>query len=80
MTSKTFRELQHGDKINSPDGLNFIVHNNHQSASNGGIIVAVRTEVIYGRHCQDWSIVHKYPPVNLVMADGVYEVQVVRKI
>lgn len=78
MTSKEFRELQHGDKINSPDGLNFIVHNNHRSGS--GMVVAVRTQVIHSRYCAGWSITKKHVPVNIQLADGIYEVQVVRKI
>ncbi|MCK5611631.1 hypothetical protein KAR91_57705 [Candidatus Pacearchaeota archaeon] len=78
MTSKEFRELQHGDKINSPDGLNFIVHNNHRSGN--GMVVTVRTEIIYSRFCSDWSITKKHTPVNIQLTDGIYEVQVVRRI
>ncbi len=78
MTSQEFRELQHQDKICSLNGVNFIVHNNHRAGP--AIVVAVRTEVIYSRYCHNWSITKKYRPTKIVMADGTYEVQIVRRI
>lgn len=78
MTNEEFRNLQHGKKIVGPDGLSFIVHNNHRSGI--GIVVAVRTALIYSRHCGDWQIVRKHKPVDIALADGIYEVQVVRRI
>ena len=78
MTNTEFRELQHGDKICGPDGLNFIVHNNHRSGL--GMVVAVRTQVIHGRFCGEWSIVRIHKPVKMVLAEGTYQVQIVGKI
>jgi len=79
MTQQEFRDLQHGDKINGPhglnNGLNFIVHNNHHSGP--GMIVIVRTEVIYARDCHKWSITKKVP-LNLLA--GVYQVTIDKRI
>ena len=78
MTSEEFRNLQHGDKINSPSDLNFIVHNNHRSGS--GQVMAVRSLVIPYREASFWSITKKHRSVNMTIADGIYEVQIVRRI
>jgi hypothetical protein len=77
MTSKEFRELQHGDKIRREDGTNFIVHNNHRSGP--GMVVGVRTEVIQSRDCKDWNLVRR-PKVNFVGVPGTYEVNIIRKV
>ena len=80
MTNDEFRNLQHGDKIYGPagldNGLNFIVHNNHRSGP--GMIVIVRTEVIPARDCHKWHIVKKQVPLNLGV--GVYQVTIDKRI
>lgn len=78
MTSKEFRDLGHGDKIAMEDGRNYVVHNNHKSK--GGMVVVVRTEVIYSRDCVLWTVSKRHKPVKVSLADGVYEVQVMRRI
>lgn len=80
MTEQEFRNLQHGDKIYGPDGLNnglnFIVHNNRHSGP--GMIVVVRTEVIFAKDCHKWSITKKQVPLNLVT--GIYQVTIDKRI
>ena len=80
MTNIEFRDLQHGDKINGPaglnNGLNFIIHNNHRSGPD--MIVVVRTEVIHVRDCHKWHIIKKQMPVNLLA--GIYQVTIDKRI
>ena len=75
MKNDDFRNLKHGDKIQGPDGLNFIVHNNHRSGS--GMVVAVRTEVIRTIDCADWRIIKK---LDLNIACGTYQVTIDKQI
>lgn len=80
MTENEFRNLQHGDKINGPHGLNngldLIVHTNYRSDS--GVIIVVRTEIIFVKDCRKWRITKKQVPLNLVA--GVYQVTVDKRI
>ena len=80
MTQQEFRDLQHGDKIHGPiglnNGLNFIVHNNYRSGT--GMVVVVRTQVIHARDCHKWHITKKQMPLNLVA--GVYQVTIDKRI
>lgn len=85
MTNQEFRNLQHGDKISRKDvthngrkGMKYVVHNNHRSGT--GMVVAVRTEVIRACDYWAWSIIKKHEPINMPLAAGTYEVQVVRRI
>ncbi len=75
MKNDEFRNLKHGDKIQSPDGLNFIVHNNHRSGS--GMVVVVRTEVIRTVDCSDWKIIRK---LDLNIGCGTYQVTIDKQI
>lgn len=78
MTQDEFRNLQHGDKINGPDGLNFIVHNNYRSSS--GMVIVVRTDVIFGRDCHKWHIVKKKPQAMVNFGPGTYQVTIDKQI
>ena len=80
MTGQEFKDLQHGDKINGPrglnNGLNFIVHNNYHSGS--GMVIVVRTEVIFAKDCHKWNITKKQMPLNLIA--GVYQVTIDKRL
>lgn len=80
MTSDEFRNLQHGDKINGPNGLNnglnFIVHNNYRSGTR--MVVVVRTEVLFVKDCHKWHATKKQIPLNLVA--GTYQVTIDKRI
>ena len=76
MTSEEFRNLQHGDKINGPSGLNFIVHNNYRSGQ--GMVIVARTEVIFTPDCRKWSITKKRIPLSLLA--GIYQVTIDKRI
>lgn len=80
MTQKEFRNLQHGDKINGPsglnNGLNFIIHNNYRSGP--GMVIVVRTEVLFAKDCHKWHVTKKQAPLNLVA--GVYQVTIDKQI
>lgn len=78
MTSDEFRALSHGDKINGPDGLNFIVHNNHRSGQ--GMVVVVRTVVIFSRDCRLWNVTKKKPQAEVKFGPGTYRVTIDKKI
>jgi len=79
MTEQEFRNLQHGDKINGLDGLNFIVHNHYRSSPE--MIVVVRTEIIYAKDHYKWHIAKKQTPLNLIaVAAGIYQVTIDKRI
>lgn len=75
MTSREFRDLKHGDKIRQPGCKPFIVHNNHRSG--GGMVVAVRTEVIPDQDYRLWEKVTGYNPIGMVLKCGTYTVRII---
>lgn len=75
MKSEEFRDLSHGDKIQGPSGMNFIVHNNRKSGE--GMVVVVRTEVIPTKECSYWKLVRKH---KMEIAAGTYQVTIDRQI
>ena len=78
MTQNEFRNLQRGDKVNGLSGLNFIVHNNYRSGP--GMVIVVRTEILFAKDCHKWRITRKQMPINLNLTSGIYQVTIDKRI